>query len=1642
MPFPRSLRRAALLLGGLVLGFVLFAGGAWLYLRSAHMQAAGIAIVNRVALPPEVFQLEEVSPTGIARVVLRDVALLGRAGDTLAAAPVVRARLDLRTLGGTGPILLSDVLLQNPLVYVVRSPSGELNLTQVFRVQAGGQDVQVGEEGQPVLLRDVRIRDGRFVLALPPSDPDSGAVNLFGGLPLARFGNNSLRVATLRGVDAVLPSVRFGGSGGLRVSLARLDARLAEPALPVALRDVTVAETAAGYRFDINGLLLGDSRLALDGTVNVAADPLQYSVAVRAETLRLADLQFLVPELPEEGRATFTLDAATQPGDRLAVTVRDLALAIRDSRVTGRLSVVTGGDGPLVFRDTRLVLDPLELATLEALELGDRFPALADLPVQGRVTGTIATTADGVEGGEGALRLDLLARLSAKGGPRLEPSVIAADGLLVLGGEDGVRFRDLRLNLQPLHLGLLAAMLPEQRERLRGVLNGGVTLNGTLARTEFSGGNLTYQVADAPATRLAGISGFFQQDPLRYRIEASARPLAMATLVELFPGLPFRSVSLTGPIQLSGTASEATFAANLDGASGGLNIQGSVALGEPLRFDVSGSLEAFTVSALLRQDVPVNGPVSGTFALRGTTEDLRFNVDLAQGDSGRFALQGRLRGAGGEGAPQFDVSGNVSNFRLGMLIGQPGLFAAPFSGRVQLAGGGREPYRFDVDLRSEVGVVDVEGFYRAGDIPAYAVAGTVTGLDLRRLPGAERLPTSNLTFAIDLQGRGTTPETLDGRLSLLARESTVAGLPLEAARAQMAVRNGVLVIDTLALAYAGTRLTASGTWGLTRPVQDPLRFAFSADDLSTLTPVFTALRREVPQLEGALNAQGTVAGSLEQPTLAVSLSGTGLRYETWQFRSLAARVSATRLAGGWVGEAAVEGENAVLAGRPLEKFSIAANGGPDTFTAQLAVTRDGQSDIAAAGQVELIGTVPGGLRLESLNFRIADMGWELAAPSAIRWTGVRDGLLVENLLLQRTGDAGGWLQLDGHLPPTGTADLRFRAAGVQLAMLREFLPSLPDVQGAVALEAVVEGPVGSPELLLDAHIAGLRYGGVGADTVQLNARYAAQRLVVTGGVWAGGDRIADIDAQVPMQLSLQDLVPSFTLLETEPLQARLLMDSVPVALLTAAIPQVRDGQGRLVASVDVAGTPASPTFQGWAEVRNAAFTVDTLGVRYRNIDARLDLENETVRLTRLVVRNEGTARAEGTIRFDRNSEPLVNIRAALDGFQAINKEGVARMDVSGDVTLAGRFPQAALTGRLLLDNGQIAIPDIEESTPLELADLDVGAIGADTVSQAAIGPGILSAINVDGLEVRVGEAVWLQSRQARIQVTGDLVVYRSGDATRVSGDLRTPRGSYTLSVGPLVREFDIVRGQVQFFGTPDLNPALDIVAAHRVRGLQTAAAPDFRVLVQITGTAESPRVQLTSETNPPLPESELLSYLIFGQPTTGGLEEVGQQLTGELLTQELLGGLFAPIEQALLQLGLPIDYVRIRGVAGDFVALNPFGTTTVELGAQVRPDVFFTLECPLNAAGFLVGGNGQLQACGTGLEWQVNSGFTARVAWEPVQQAFFLRRLRFRDVRRQFSVELERQWQYGRSEEPEAEAEPARGLPGRVAPPPPPDAEP
>jgi hypothetical protein len=258
-----------------------------------------------------------------------------------------------------------------------------------------------------------------------------------------------------------------------------------------------------------------------------------------------------------------------------------------------------------------------------------------------------------------------------------------------------------------------------------------------------------------------------------------------------------------------------------------------------------------------------------------------------------------------------------------------------------------------------------------------------------------------------------------------------------------------------------------------------------------------------------------------------------------------------------------------------------------------------------------------------------------------------------------------------------------------------------------------------------------------------------------------------------------------------------------------------------------------------------------------------------------------------------------------------------------------------------------------------------------------------------------------------VQISGDLVLYRVGEELRVFGALEAVRGTYALEISAITRDFDVVRGRVQFFGTGDLNPSLDILAGYRVRGSTVGRGGDVTILVQLTGTLLAPRIQLTSDTPVPLSETDIISYLLFGQPNfeLGG---VTGEFASQLVVQELFGGILASrLERPILSAGL-CDWVRVRpGASTNPSRTGAFKDAAIECGWELAPDLFLTGQTGVGILG------GEIVDGRLGVEWQIDNQWLWEASYGSVPRNA-LTRLFDIGIRTQFSTDIRRQWEYGR----------------------------
>ncbi|MGH7474692.1 MAG: translocation/assembly module TamB domain-containing protein [Longimicrobiales bacterium] len=1150
------------------------------------------------------------------------------------------------------------------------------------------------------------------------------------------------------------------------------------------------------------------------------------------------------------------------------------------------------------------------------------------------------------------------------------------------------------------------------------------------ARLLLPGGRVDFTIGDARLadTRLAALEGTWDPDlpGLGLRASGFVERVELADIRFLYADLPEEgTASFAWRIEPTAAGNEVTVR-DLALSSGPNSVAGTLAF----RFGDAGfalgsldlQLEPLSlelVERFLDEPLPYTGTLRGrvygdaaalrfdlaaAVRARGTDQDLRTDVTgLAALDNGGFQLR-RL---------EADLRDAPLVALRGFLPGLP--VAGTITGRVTLLGPpGETPLDVDVSLELAGGTAAVRGTLDlTGAVIVYDLTGSLLAVDLQQLVEPS-VPPILLTAEFALAGSGTDPETADASLSLRGDFAGWQTAPADHVDLRVRLAGGMLNVDTLDAVVGPLAAEVNGVWA-TRADRDApgLSYRVAVTTLAPLAPYLPFIPEDATA-GGAVDLAGQLRGSLQRPQFVGDMQLREVRYGDWA-----------------VG--AAEGSYDVALGDSIPVIHVALGArGIETPTAgafeaaslDVAVSRPtfslvGRFDrvIGGVGEIELEGRfLDAGANEAVVRHLLVDLGedrWSLAEPALVTWGGV-PGVVVEDLLVESTtGD--GELALGGTVWPLADADVRFRLRDLPAGELQQMLGQEPVLSGRIWAEGSIVGGE-APVVLADFRVANGSLQTVAFELLEGAVEYRDTRADLTlDAVLAPGGRLV-ADLQLPVLFRLTD-DPSFGWAEAGALAGTIEADSLPLQLLSNLLPQVRDPEGSAAGRVVLAGSAAAPEFQGALQLTGGAFTLPALRQRYTGIEGTLSLADERVSVDDIVIRSDGTARLSGSIVFEQLDRPIADLEVVLEGFRPLGVGDVDPAAVWGTLSVDGPFSALVLGGDLRVDDGTIEVPDFG-SDPFSQEMRDFVEAGGDATAGLDEPEGGLD-YDIRGMTVRFGSATWFvvntpETSDARVQLGGELTLFGSGDDLRIFGTLSGERGTFTLTAGLLVRRFEVREAQIRFFGEADPNPQIDIIAS---RTIYTAAGEEIEVLANVTGTASRPRLSLATAQGTQIPESELLSFLLFGQPS-GAL---GGGLTGteQLLESTLLGGLAdwftLGLEEAFIE-ELGLDYFQLRFAQPTLGGIGGiFEQPMLVFGKEVSSDVFLRVTTGL---GGLLGASASFEdAFGIAIEWRIDREWRLEGGIEPTVR----RRLSPFGIRLntplsnpdiQWFVDLRRRWTY------------------------------
>lgn len=971
------------------------------------------------------------------------------------------------------------------------------------------------------------------------------------------------------------------------------------------------------------------------------------------------------------------------------------------------------------------------------------------------------------------------------------------------------------------------------------------------------------------------------------------------------------------------------------------------------------------------KDFPLDGIISGTATLNGATDQrltaTRFDLThLQDGERSRFTGTGAVR-LGEVMYLSLDATADpLSLITVGKFAPAAGL-RGTVAGPIKVDGTLRD-LAINSTLKSSdggtiaaVGRLDVE----SKEI-GYNLQVNTLLFDANLL--AEKAPKTSLSAMFAARGRGFEPETMQADIEASVSTSTIDTLAVDSSRIRVRIASGIANVDTFALRVPGALADVSGMFGLSKTASGSLAYRVQVDSIGKLArylPLDTSivaprpgpvaerlaaaradsarqeqklavaraagvvapgkpvvvdtpstLRRD--SLAGSALLQGTVAGNISNFDLQGTLRGAGIvalgntvqRVQA-QYKWTAAMTPDANA------EIIASADTIVAAGFQLDSVSIRGNYKEPGGNARVSVFQNSSRDYALNAAYNIFPDRKE-VRFEDLRFRFDSTRWASTRPGAVLWG--QPGIEIDNLDL--TNGKGGHIFADGKVPSEGVANLALKIDNFQVGDLMGLLQSDVPLRGLFSTDTKITGTSAAPVIVGTAKVAEVVYDSIVAPEVAMKFNYDQLKLVAQADATYDGRSVAKATGTVPINLATTGVTGSR--LPDEPITAQITADSLPLDLASRFTDAVSEVRGYAKGNAEVRGTIKEPKINGNVELLNSEMRLTSVGAKLVAMNGSLHMRGDSLILDSLVARSGGRIAITGGLGIAKIAEPGFDLHIVADNARVLDnynlrtvdpRGALGRVDADADMTVKGPYEAVVVNGRVRIRKGIIQIPQSDTREPLTAGDAAVFA-AIDTLKEGFDGivgkPSPLMNNLKMNLSLAVNRDTWVRSKEANVEIfsVGDLKIdvdSRRGAFT-LDGVVSTDRGEYEV----FSKRFRLTGGSATFVGTQEINPLLQFTGEYEVK---QASQQNLKIKILIGGTLDRPRLTLDSDAQPPITQSDLLSYLAFGSESGSLLQFGGSSVSGGSAGGGLVGTSAAlAVKQGVgVVLGVLVDQVEAEG---------------------------------------------------------------------------------------------------------------------------------
>jgi len=398
----------------------------------------------------------------------------------------------------------------------------------------------------------------------------------------------------------------------------------------------------------------------------------------------------------------------------------------------------------------------------------------------------------------------------------------------------------------------------------------------------------------------------------------------------------------------------------------------------------------------------------------------------------------------------------------------------------------------------------------------------------------------------------------------------------------------------------------------------------------------------------------------------------------------------------------------------------------------------------------------------------------------------------------------------------------------------------------------------------------------------------------------------ELDFELSGKLNIEQLNAN------SPISGKMLLSSKSLELLNLFAPQINIGDGKTEAELTIAGKLNDPTASGSMNLSADRIVLLASGTLITNLEAELTADADV---------GQFTVNAKGKVgQGDVDIKGRFNVFKRV-GLLTIKGEDLLILDTpdlllsaSPDVSIELQEDLVTLTGDLNVPKARI--------TPVELN--QAATESADVNIKNEKKEESLFRTKAD-ITVSLGKSVRVEAMGFSGNLQGQLRIKQQPDSAATgNGSIGVVSGDYEIYGQKLAIE----RGDLLFNGGPLDTPSLNLRVTRNIKGNGVSQRPPETIGARVTGTIEQPELSLFS--TPPLPDSTILSYLLFGKPP-GSQGDVNNL---ELQAALLVGGRSTEFLTEGIKSTFDLDEVSLDSETSDV------NDTSLYIGKYLSPQLY------------------------------------------------------------------------------------------------------